>query len=203
METGMIASSARWSVLCVVLAASLGACGGSSSAPQPTPVEVLDQDSGLASANLSPVYDQVDRAQTFTVGETGLLSKIALMLYEDMPAGANLVVDVRQTTGGAPNESDAINNVLLTFGVSAGALVTAKNEYVTFEVGQYGVQVTAGEVLAIVLRAPGGASTGYDWSAAAGNAYPAGAHFYRDHAGANLWTESSGVDHGFRTYVVR
>lgn len=199
----MTAASVRWLPACAALAALLGACGGSSSAPQPAPMEVLDQDAGLATGNLSPVYDQVDRAQTFTVGETGLLSKITLMLYEDMPAGANLVVDVRQTTGGVPNESDAINNLLLTFGVSPGALFTAKNEYVNFEVGQYGVQVTAGEVLAIVLRAPGGASTGYDWSATTGDPYPAGAYYFRDHAGANVWTESSGVDHGFRTYVVR
>ena len=190
-------------ILCLSLAGLLVACGGSSSSPVPTPVEVLDQDSGLTLGNKNSVSNQIDRAQTFTVGETGLLSKIDLMLFKDMPAGATLIIDVRDTTGGVPNESDAINMILLTFGVSAGALFTVEDEYVTFEVSLYGVQVTAGQVLAIVLRAPGGATFGYDWSAITLDPYPAGALYSRDHAGTGLWTENTNVDCGFRTHVTR
>jgi len=190
-------------IICLSLAVSLVACGGSSSTPASTPVEVLDQDSGVTNGNGNPVFDQIDRAQTFTVGETGLLSMISLMVYENMPAGANLVIDVRETTGGVPNESDAINNILLTFNVSAGSLLTMQNEYVNFQVAQHGVQVTTGQVLAIVLRSPGGASTGYDWSLESGDLYPAGDTFFRNHAGANVWTEQVGWDCGIRTYVTR
>ena len=192
-------------IICLALALSLVACGGSSSssAPTPAPAEVLDQDSGLTNGTATTVNNLVDRAQTFTVGESGFLSKIDLMLYERMPAGATLIIDVRETTGGAPNESDAINNVLLTFGVSTGALSTVEDEYVTFEVSQFGVQVTAGQVLAIVLRAPGGASIGYDWSSNDPDIYAGGAVYFRDHSGTGLWIANPNSDSGFRTHVTR
>jgi len=190
-------------IICLSLVVSLVSCGGSSSTPASTPVEVLDQDSGVTAGGISPVFDNADRAQTFTVGESGLLSKIDLMVWEPLPAGADLIIDVRQTTGGVPNESDAINDVLLTFSVSAGVLLTMKGEHMTFEVSQHGVQVTAGQVLAIVLRSPGGASTGYSWGTDTQDPYLPGARHSRLHNGANVWVDSGGHDSGFRTYVTR
>ncbi len=172
-------------------------CGGRTD-PFALVTESLDQDAGVTSPSSSGVNDTVDKATTFTVGITGLLSRIELMVHE-VNAQTPLIIDVRETVAGVPLEDD--NNVLASISVPTGTLPTTSGTFTSFDLEAFGIQVTAGQVLAICLRAPGSpAAPAYDWPTEA-DPYPGGNAFSRNPmAMVNTWSAGT-HDAAFKTYV--
>lgn len=134
------------------------------------------------------------KAMTFTVGQTGTLTQIDIYIAF---AATDMLFDVRATTGGAPNESDAVT--LYDEVIPATRITTAG--YYSFPLGANGIAVTAGQVLAFVMRPTTGLS--FQWNGTNTNAYAGGVWYFRNPSGGvNTWTISNATfDMAFRTYV--
>jgi hypothetical protein len=157
---------------------------------------VLDQ--SLAGSYLSwGLGGDAPLAQTFTVGITGVLTRIDVELRRD--AGVHdVLLDVRPTTGGIPVESDAAALVSV---VIPSASIPTDFAFMSADVSSASIQVSVGDVLAIVLRAPAdGGPLSYTWRGTGQNfEYPAGTNFFRVAPSLN-WSPLFG-DLGFRTFV--
>lgn len=135
-------------------------------------------------------------AQTFTVGITGVLRRVDVEIRRD--AGIpDLLFDIRPTIGGVPVESDAaaLANVVIP-----SASIPTDFTFVSVDLSSAQIAVSAGDVLAIVLRAPGaGGALNYSWQGSAVSGYGAGADFFRV-APSPTWNGLFG-DLGFQTFV--
>src|SRR5260221_244361 len=104
---------------------------------------------GESGSSNTGVISTADQAQTFTVGATGVLSKVDVFISKGSPPGKNLLFDVRPTVGGVPVESDTM---VLAVASVPGPSVPATPVFFEFDISSFNVPVTSGEVLAIVLR---------------------------------------------------
>lgn len=159
----------------------------------PTPTAAA----GPGSSNL------VDWAQTFTVGVTGTLTSVEVRVFRTSGVTDPLLFDIRTTTGGAPTEADAGANILSSFSIAAAVVslgsVLGDGVFVSIAVS---VPVTAGDVLAIVLRsdAPGGSFAPYFWDGTSAGSYGGGAAYLR--FGAGMFGVSTFLsDLSFKTFV--
>jgi hypothetical protein len=158
---------------------------------------ILDQHLEPAAGNLSSGIDSgFSKAQTFTVGVTGVLARIEVLLALGNGPG-DLLVDVRPTSGAVPVESAALAlaSARLPFSTVPPAF-----GFVSVDLSSFAAPVTTGEVLAIVLRAE---NASFSWLGDAGsNSYPAGAHYF-EVPGFSSWapTVIGNDDMGFRTFV--
>ena len=170
---------------------------------------IVDQDYD-PSLNLEAVINSTyDRAQTFTVGVTGTLDSVDVLIFRNPAYSDALYVDVRPTLGGVPLESDAS---ALAAATVAGASIPASTGFLNVDLSSASLAVTAGDLLAIVLRndttTTSTTTSAYGWrghtvNAGGGNpaqAYAGGAGYYRT---TGTWTAITSVPHdlGFRTYV--
>lgn len=159
---------------------------------------VLDQSYVPSSLSWSNgVQLKSEQAQTFTVGISGTLSGIDVQIGQGLGFYGDLLIDIRPTLNGIPVESDAITlaSAVLPFANAPYPL----NDFVHFDLSAFQVPVAAGQVLAIVLRAPAGS---YSWTGSMENAYPGGQVFTRNpDYGFPVWTSTAGVA-GFKTYVI-
>jgi hypothetical protein len=119
---------------------------------------VIDQEFdsiGAGSSSSAAIDSTADRAQTFTVGTTGVLDSIGLQVVrEDVSTTADLLFDIRETSAGVPNESNAITLASLTIPASEVPLALGAGEFFSVDVISSAIAVNPGEVLAIVLLAP-------------------------------------------------
>ncbi len=184
---------------------------------------VLDQSTNpLPPGTFAQIDATRDRAQTFTVGTAGRLSRIELgvelstQLYPDIPG---LIVEVRTTDGFAPTLLPI--DPLATFFFEAAAVperFSAVNgdEFLTVDVSGADIFVQPGDQLAIALSVPRDApprnrltpSVVYSWRLA--NPYDLGERFRRTVPRSDgppplpdvPWTLHLGVsDKSFRTFV--
>ncbi len=112
--------------------------------------EVLDQeyDPQGAIGLSSGVSADIPKAQTFTVGVSGVLSRVELYMEQVANLGT-LLFDVRDTTPiGTPIEDDT--QVLVSVAVPVASLPT-RRQFVSFDVSSAGIQVERGDLLAIAL----------------------------------------------------
>jgi len=171
----------------------------------------VDQEFAPATPNFSAVVgsgNQVDWAQTFTVGLSGRLTGLDLRIGRQPTTQQPLLYDLRNTSANAPTESDAGANVLVSGQLQASEVPTdfelsaPPNVFVHIDLSAAALQVNAGDVLAIVLRSdnPG---TAYRWFGVNGPPsiprYSGGDSYHRNLAGWNKLSESG--DNAFRTYV--
>ena len=164
-------------------------------------VLVLDQvfDPGPMPTVGSGVSLDIPKAQTFTVGLAGTLARVDVDILRQASVGNGpLLFDVRATTGsGAPIENNA--TTLASFTVPAATVPTTFG-FFSVDVSAFGIPVTPGEILAIVLRGTR-TDTDYEWVGGFPNPYPAGAAYFRNaSAGFPTWT-LAGDDLGFKTFV--
>jgi hypothetical protein len=140
--------------------------------------------------------NSVDWSQTFTVGLTGTLTSFDVAIRTISTAFSPLLVDLRTTSGGLPTEADAGANVL--FSTSVTGIPNDPN--FTIHSFVVGVPVTAGDVLAIVLRSDD-LNPVYGWAAVTTDSYAGGAAFRRLFSGT--WgTSTAGINElWFRTFV--
>jgi hypothetical protein len=150
-------------------------------------------------------------AQTFTVGITGILSQVDVLVEQNGPF-PELRLDVRPTVQGLPMEDD--NAALASVTVPLAAIPFPR-AFLSFDVSSFGIHVSEGELLAIVLTgnarwygvAPGiGTPIVVEALAPlADDPYPRGAAYFRGPPGAPTFGLPGGgslvADLGFRTFV--
>jgi hypothetical protein len=143
-----------------------------------------------------------DEAQTFTVGVTGTLARIDFLVREDSTSTGNLLFDIRATNGGVPVADNMA--VLASVVVPHGTVPTdpLTMTYTGIDVSSFGLSVTEGEMLAIVLRTDTGGR--YLWKNGA-PVYTRGEPFFREPNVGPDWRSWSSAganfDFAFRTYV--
>src|SRR5437867_4039366 len=82
--------------------------------------------------------DRNDKAQTFTVGVTGTLTRVDVFMY-NASAQADLLLEVRATRGGIPLEDDV--PVLAAVRTLASSIPRTV-QFVSFDIGSFGVFVS-------------------------------------------------------------
>lgn len=155
----------------------------------PGPGSVDQSNVQTPTTNFAAVLSGSTVAQTFTVGTTGVLTYIDVVVDPRNSPVVDLVLEVRDTTAGAANSTVLASARVAPF--------VGSNPTVRFDVSHYGLPVTAGQVLAFVLRsnAPGG--TDYLARAVPGNTY-AGGQFTSSSGG---FASGAGWDAIFQTFV--
>jgi hypothetical protein len=156
---------------------------------------------GPTPPNFSGIYQDV--AQTFTVGLTGQLTSVEFLLSSIGTPPGDLILDIRGTTGGVPNENDAS---VLGSSVLTATVLGSPAAFVSFDLTASNIQVTTGQVLAIVLRSRD-STLGDDYRANGdeGGTYAGGAGYLRSQ-GTGVWdaweTGVGPIDFGFKTYTL-
>ena len=154
---------------------------------------------GFASTNT----DQ-ERAQTFQVGITGVLTEVDVFAYRFFNTfNGDLILDIRGTQAdGRPTSGS--DQVLLTTTIPSASVGWQSSTYLPIDVSAFGLHVTQGEELAIVLHAASAPSADvtYQWWGAPNNPYANGTNYERV-IGNHDWTEDTfnNADLGFRTWV--
>lgn len=141
-----------------------------------------------------------DRAQTFTAGLGGRLTRVEVLIERHPLGSSALLFEVRRTAGGAPLEPDG--EPLASLVVPASGIAPGR-QFVGFDLSPSGLIVAPGDVLAWSLRLPGGDSD-YTVFGRIGDPYERGSAFSRGPVPA-MWTALGppgvGSDLGFRTFV--
>lgn len=140
------------------------------------------------------LFNEQDNAQMFTVGVTGELGIVEVFVSNfDLEP---LLFDVRRTVNGLPQAADS---PLLV--ERAGVPTSITGEWFRFDFSADPIDVTFGDLLAIVLRSPTGSA---GWNAAVFGGYDGGKGVGRDPTESSVWAgpgRSDLGDLGFRTYV--
>jgi hypothetical protein len=148
-------------------------------------------------AGLSASLPSQRRAQTFTVGISGMLNEVDVFINQLGATSGNLILQIRSTTAGVP-VADPVFLVQET--VAASSVPPMTGGFFAFDVSSANLPVTAGEQLAIVLSASGGSST-FNWFGVQGNPYPSGSAFEEDPPNHGWVLEQPVYDLGFETFV--
>lgn len=138
------------------------------------------------------------RAQTFTVGVSGLLTRFDVYLNPFNDGSGSAGFQIWNTTGGSPA---AIPGVALA---SASIAFSGPDGWFGADVAAAGLEVMAGDVLALVQVANSNTGAAGFWrSGVSANATYAGGQAFTtsvfDPSGA--WIGSTDQDRGFRVYV--
>lgn len=173
------------------------------------PTAVLDQSfvpSSAASYQGNIVYrpldpDYVDQAQTFTVGITGQLTNIEVLI-EGSNQTADLLIDVRPTINSIPVSDDSA--ILGEVAKPGSEIPGFPHTFINADFSSQNIQVTLGSELAIVLKIDRSSQGGdYGWRGETGDLYPSGVAYTR--ASALDWlapmSDDLTVDYGFKTFV--
>lgn len=168
---------------------------------------LLDQEFVPAVQNVAVAIGQVgavptqnlDAAQTFTVGMTGVLTGVEILVRRDNASITQpLVLDIRTTTGGAPTEPNAGANILGSVSAAAATIPLATT-FVSFDLTALGISVSTGDVLAITTRSAG-ENPAYLWTGSNTNDYLPGSAYRR--LFSTTWeVPTFANDFAFRTYV--
>lgn len=159
----------------------------------------LDQSYEPLSINMSS--SRLDNAQTFTVGVTGMLTRVDVLISRI--ATADLLFDLRATQNGVPVESDTA--VLVSVRIPA-AQVPVTQGFFTIDLTPFNVPVVSGQVLAIVLRSDPDIMSYMWYGTYSPDGYTRGQFYFR-HPPAwprPTWraeAEGPADDLGFRTFV--
>jgi len=159
---------------------------------------ILDQYYAPETTNYS--NGAYEKAQTFTVGITGMLDSVDV--YIDRGAGieSDLLFDIRGTTDGVPNDDN--ENTLVSVTVPYDTVPTTLG-FFSIDISSYGLSVTEGDVLAIVLRSLPKSASDYTWygTYTPPDGYANGDYYVRHTL--TYWTapDSGNDDMVFRTYV--
>jgi hypothetical protein len=143
---------------------------------------VVDQISVMPNFGIGISESQYHKAvaQTFTVGQTGILTQIGMMIAEQIAnSTGDLSVDVRPVQNGIPGPD---SSCLLKLVVPSGMLPdTNSNEWISIDLlSDTPIAVKAGDQLAVVLAAIGGGYYGASgFSSPNTDGYPGGEAYWR------------------------
>jgi len=161
---------------------------------------ILDQEFAPTAGDGYAIIGALTRAQTFTVGMAGVLSRFEVLISS--AEGDSRLFEIHPTVAGVPVfGSTALASAVVTYG---------DNEDPTFygaNISSFGVLVSPGDVLAIVDTGQGSDSSAAWWvGAASGNHYGGGEFYTTVYKGmppviSTTYSLQHGWDLGFRTYV--
>jgi hypothetical protein len=162
----------------------------------------------LPRTTFAEVDEDVDHAQTFTVGIGGQLTSVDVFISKGPNATQDLLFDVRRTNGGVPIEDNDLgtDSVLANARVPVSVVSINQFRFINIDISTFNVLVSPGEVLALVLRpsepfVPGD-DDGYGWGGNLDdNQYIGGAKYSRSVARGIPWQLFPTRDLGFATYV--
>jgi PEP-CTERM motif len=143
----------------------------------------------ITSANVG-ASGTIDWSQTFTVGISGQLTGVDVAIERLSVVQQPLLYDIRRTAGGVPTSANSGVNVLATGSISAESVPIVQNgtkqlpSLTHLDISGSDILVTAGDILAIVLRSNdpgGGGALTYEWHGTRpGDPYDRGSAFVRD-----------------------
>ncbi len=156
----------------------------------------------------NPAASDVQQAQTFTSGLSGILDRVDLPVRVVGDPATDLVVEIRTTAGGEATTTVIGSATVPQAGVPAFA--GSDGDFTTFSFLSIPLTspapVSAGVAYAIVLRATGSAGdvyapdgNRYEWAGVVGDAYAPGHH--TTIVGGAPDPDTFDVDLAFRTYV--
>lgn len=168
---------------------------------------MLDQQYTAPSDNIGPTPWglPVDWAQTFTVGITGVLDSVTVKGGRANLPIEPLLIDVRTTVAGVPTEGNAGGNILGSVVLAPADVPPAYGDIVA-DLSGFAINVSVGDVLAIVVRSATGSSADpgyYELRGRAPGGYDGGGAFVRIGAG-DTWHPYASfptLDIAFSTYV--
>ncbi len=168
---------------------------------------MLDQQYTAPSDNIGPTPWglPVDWAQTFTVGITGVLDSVTVKGGRANLPVEPLLIDVRTTVAGVPTESNIGGNILGSVVLAPVNVPPAYGDIVA-DLSGLAINVSVGDVLAIVVRSATGSSADpgyYELRGRAPGGYDGGGAFVRIGEG-DTWHPYASfptLDIAFSTYV--
>jgi len=151
------------------------------SAARADAVIVLDQEYdpapfSVAAITAPPGYDYEDKAQTFTVGVSGILTRVEVLITFNPVNFGPLSFDVRKAAGGAPTSDLPASNILAT-ALIPNLGVSTNPTFAWAAIDGLSIPVIQGDQLAIVLQ--NNAGGGFAGWRANVNGYAAGGLYTR------------------------
>ncbi len=168
----------------------------------------LDQENSSQHYASALIYQETELGQTFTSGFDGLLLAIEVKLRVNGTVTEPLLVDIRETTDGFPVTDN--NNVIAAKSIPPSKITEDGWLYIDFR--DFDIEVTQGDVLAIVLRSEAEPASGdedpwYAWSTTGwSDHYARGIAVERYSWSGTNWLEGNDnpdieEDRNFRTYI--
>jgi hypothetical protein len=145
--------------------------------------------SSLPTGNFVAIRSGTTAAQTFTVGFPGTLTGVQVVVDPRGTPVQNLELEIQATTGGAANGTVLASASVAPFG--------GVNPTVFFDVSSASLAVTAGQVLAAVIKSSATLGNDYLFRAVPGNRYGSGQ--FTDSGGS--FASGAGWDAIFKTFV--
>jgi len=162
----------------------------------------LDQEFAPASPTLYTEFSELTRAQTFTVGAAGLLSRFEVLIQSNSPGSTTGLFEIHPTVAGVPVlGSDPLASAIVTYGTSEGLA------FYGADISSFGIMVSAGDVLAIVNPGHQPDYSARWWAGMFTGDHYAGGQFYTNVSTlsppgvSSAYILQTGSDLGFRTYV--
>ncbi|WP_428305585.1 hypothetical protein [Lacipirellula sp.] len=166
----------------------------------------------VATANVG-ASNAIDWAQTFTVGQSGHLVGVDVLVARNRSVTLPLLFDIRTLDGALPSSADAGPNVIISGAISASvvpiltdAINPDVNDFGSVHLSFDGVAVFPGQQLALALRSDNEGEPyafTYVWGLSETPLYAGGGHYARWESDA--WSErllsATGYDMAFKTYI--
>jgi len=169
-----------------------------------TPQSIIYKtDQAFEPVTINMATGRLDKAQTFTVGKSGTLVKVDLLMARQPGATADLLFDIRRTSSGKPNTDDAAT--LVSLRIPAQLVPETEGNYYSIDFSSKAFEVTVGEALAIVIRSYPDVESYTWWGKTTDNGYVNGHHYFRHPPGwprPAWYADVAGTDMGFRTYLL-
>jgi hypothetical protein len=149
------------------------------------------------------------RAQTFTVGQSGILDRVELQVWREDSLTAPLIVEIRKTLAGSGAPDPSAGALLASVSMAAYLFPTDKNTstYTGVDLNAQSFAVSAGDVLALVATsATPTYPKWYLWTTSDSGGTPPAPQYTRGMAFNALlapwtWDVRASQDSGFRTFV--
>jgi len=178
---GSFASGAGWDGIFKSFVEPASVPGGPGTSDQ--------SNSPAPTGNFAAIFLGSTATQTFTVGTTGELTRIDVVVDPRNTPVLDLHLEVQATTAGAANGTVLARSIVTPF--------VGSNPTVSFDLSHYDLDVTAGELLAFVLRSNAAGGTDYLFRAVPGDTYADGQ--FTNSGGS--FASGGGWDAIFETFV--
>ena len=163
---------------------------------------VLDQENDFTGGHASfAIHNNQNIAQTFTVGQSGVLQQVDLMLSRWGAATGNFSLSILTTSGGVP---DGGGSTLFSQLYPVTDIVPvddpSSNEFLSIDVSSANISVSPGDTLALAVTHAG--NNWVQWNSVLGG-YGSGSGFVGDGDLVTSWRLINNLDYDlvFRTYV--
>jgi PEP-CTERM motif len=160
----------------------------------------LDQSFDASGNTAVVVDDQSVASQTFTVGQSGLLSQVDLQVQWFGNPTDNLVLTILGTSGGLPDSSNVLGSVSIPNTSVYPTFDLSRPDFLNVDVSGLGISVASGDALVLELSYPSGTGSYFWLLSLSSPGYAGGTAFVRFPPNPD-WLAASAYDAGFQTWV--